>query len=209
MQSLIHGFFVSGGLIVAIGAQNAFVLKQGLLKQHIFAVALVCFLCDAILVSLGVLGLGSFISEHQIASITLAFIGAGFLFIYALRAWRSAYRGNSGLQVSTEEQNQNTLLKTILITLSITLLNPHVYLDTVVIIGGVAGTLMLSEKIWFLLGAILASGIWFFGLAYGSSLLTPLFKKPITWRILDCIIGIIMLVIAWGLFQYGMTLLPS
>lgn len=208
MQSLIHGFLVSGGLIVAIGAQNAFVLKQGLLKQHVFAVALICFLCDVILFNLGVLGLGSFISEHQMASITLAFVGAGFLFIYALRAWRSAYRGNSSLQISTENPQQH-LLRTILMTLSITLLNPHVYLDTVVIIGGVAGTLALSEKIWFLLGAVLASGSWFFGLAYGSSLLIPLFKKPITWRILDFVIGIIMLMIAWGLYQYGMGLLAS
>ncbi|OBW96402.1 LysE/ArgO family amino acid transporter [Gallibacterium salpingitidis] len=208
MQSLIHGFLVSGGLIVAIGAQNAFVLKQGLLKQHVFAVALICFLCDVILFNLGVLGLGSFISEHQMASITLAFVGAGFLFIYALRAWRSAYRGNSSLQISTENPQQH-LLKTILMTLSITLLNPHVYLDTVVIIGGVAGTLVLSEKIWFLLGAVLASGSWFFGLAYGSALLIPLFKKPITWRILDFVIGIIMLMIAWGLYQYGMGLLAS
>lgn len=208
MQSLIHGFLVSGGLIVAIGAQNAFVLKQGLLKQHVFAVALICFLCDVILFNLGVLGLGSFISEHQMASITLAFVGAGFLFIYALRAWRSAYRGNSSLQISTENPQQH-LLKTILMTLSITLLNPHVYLDTVVIIGGVAGTLALSEKIWFLLGAVLASGCWFFGLAYGSALLIPLFKKPITWRILDFVIGIIMLMIAWGLYQYGMGLLAS
>ncbi|OBX06505.1 amino acid transporter [Gallibacterium salpingitidis] len=208
MQSLIHGFLVSGGLIVAIGAQNAFVLKQGLLKQHVFAVALICFLCDVILFNLGVLGLGSFISEHQMASITLAFVGAGFLFIYALRAWRSAYRGNSSLQISTENSQQH-LLKTILMTLSITLLNPHVYLDTVVIIGGVAGTLALSEKIWFLLGAVLASGSWFFGLAYGSALLIPLFKKPITWRILDFVIGIIMLMIAWGLYQYGMGLLAS
>jgi len=206
MNAFIHGVLVTGSLIVAIGAQNAFVLKQGLLKQHIFAVALICVLCDVVLFTLGVLGLGTFISHNNVASVTLAFIGAGFLLIYGLRAWRSAYRGNAGLQLQAGE-NSASLAKTILLTLSVTLLNPHVYIDTVVIIGGIGGTLAWQEKIAFLIGGLCVSATWFFGLAYGSTLLAPLFRKAITWRILDFVIGVIMLMIAWSLFQYGITLL--
>lgn len=206
MTEFLHGVFVTGSLIIAIGAQNAFVLKQGLLKQHVFAVALVCFFCDVILFCLGVLGLGSFISQSPTASIALAFIGAIFLLVYGLRAWRSAYRGAASLQLGTVE-NSTSLTKTILLTLGVTLLNPHVYLDTVVIIGGIAGTLAWQDKISFLIGGLSVSAVWFFSLAYGSALLIPLFKKPITWRILDFVIGLIMLMIAWGLYQYGMTLL--
>ncbi|MFU2075628.1 LysE/ArgO family amino acid transporter [Gallibacterium anatis] len=206
MNAFIHGVLVTGSLIVAIGAQNAFVLKQGLLKQHIFAVALICFLCDVVLFTFGVLGLGTFISHNNVASVTLAFIGAGFLLIYGLRAWRSAYRGNAGLQLQAGE-NSASLAKTVLLTLSVTLLNPHVYIDTVVIIGGIGGTLAWQEKIAFLIGGLCVSATWFFGLAYGSTLLAPLFRKAITWRILDFVIGVIMLMIAWSLFQYGITLL--
>lgn len=206
MNAFIHGVLVTGSLIVAIGAQNAFVLKQGLLKQHIFAVALICFLCDVVLFTLSVLGLGTFISHNNVASVTLAFIGAGFLLIYGLRAWRSAYRGNAGLQLQAGE-NSASLAKTVLLTLSVTLLNPHVYIDTVVIIGGIGGTLVWQEKIAFLIGGLCVSATWFFGLAYGSTLLAPLFRKAITWRILDFVIGVIMLMIAWSLFQYGITLL--
>ncbi|MFC0322153.1 LysE/ArgO family amino acid transporter [Gallibacterium melopsittaci] len=208
MNAFLHGVFVTGSLIVAIGAQNAFVLKQGLLRQHIFAVALICFLCDVVLFCLGVLGLGSFISHNHIAAVTLAFVGAGFLAVYGLRAWRSAYRGNASLQLESGT-NTASLTKTILLTLSVTLLNPHVYLDTVVIIGGIAGTLAWQEKIAFLIGGLCVSATWFFSLAYGTRFLIPLFKKPFTWRVLDFVIGAIMLMIAWGLFQYGMGLLAS
>ncbi|KGQ37859.1 LysE/ArgO family amino acid transporter [Gallibacterium genomosp. 1] len=206
MNAFIHGVLVTGSLIVAIGAQNAFVLKQGLLKQHIFTVALICFLCDVMLFTLGVLGLGTFISNNNVASVTLAFIGAGFLLIYGLRAWRSAYSSNTGLQLQAGE-NSASLAKTILLTLSVTLLNPHVYIDTVVIIGGIGGTLVWQEKIAFLIGGLCVSATWFFGLAYGSTLLAPLFRKALTWRVLDFVIGVIMLMIAWSLFQYGITLL--
>lgn len=206
MHSLLNGFLVSGSLIVAIGAQNAFVLKQGLLKQHVFWVALTCFICDTLLLTLGVLGLGSVIGSHPVVSVTLAFVGAGFLLIYGLRAWRSALLGNSGMTVGQSDKQRNRTA-TILLTLSITLLNPHVYLDTVVVVGGVAGTLPWADKLWFLVGALTASATWFFSLAYGAGLLLPIFAKPRTWRILDGIIGSIMFVIAFGLLKYGYGLL--
>lgn len=206
MQALFNGFLVSGSLIVAIGAQNAFVLKQGLLKQHVFWVALTCFICDTLLLTLGVLGLGSLIGSNPVVSVTLAFVGAEFLLIYGLRAWRSAWAGNSGMNVETSGSRRSRTA-TVLLTLSITLLNPHVYLDTVVVVGGVAGTLPWVEKQWFLLGALTASTVWFFGLAYGARLLLPIFSKPRTWRILDGLIGGIMFVITFGLLKYGYGLL--
>lgn len=201
METILQGFLVSGGLIVAIGAQNAFVLKQGLLKQYTFWIALTCFLCDFILIGISVLGLGPLISASPIASLILATAGALFLFVYGLRAFKSAYQGNSILTPDNSGQKQ-TALQTVLLTLAVTLLNPHVYLDTVVIIGGIAGTLDTSAKLWFLTGAAGASALWFFALAYGAGLLVPLFRRPVIWRILDILIGIIMWLIAFSLIKY-------
>ena len=201
----LQGFFVSFGLIVAIGAQNAFVLKQGLLRQHVFWVCLICFLCDFILMSMGVLGFGSLISQSPIATLMLSLMGAAFLFWYGFRAFKSAHQGTSVLALDSQHQT-HTLGKTIATTLALTLLNPHVYLDTVVLVGSIASPLSLSEKYYFLIGAVLASATWFFGLGYGARLLTPLFKKPTTWRVLDTLIGIVMWAIAFSLARHALTL---
>ncbi len=204
-QAFIQGLFVSGGLIIAIGAQNAFVLKQGLMKNHVFWVALTCFLCDFVLMSFGVLGFGSLISQSPMATIALAVVGALFLAVYGLRAMRSAIAGGTSLTLDNDSK-QSTLLATIGTTLALTLLNPHVYLDTVVIIGGVAGTLDFEQKIAFLVGSLLVSAAWFFGLGYGARLLIPLFKKAITWQILDAIIALVMWAIAISLGVYAYEL---
>lgn len=206
MEQLIQGFLVSGSLIVAIGAQNAFVLKQGLLKRHTFWIALTCFLCDFSLICVGVLGLGSLISQSPSATLVLAAIGALFLLVYGARAFRSAYRGNSGLNLDPQDDKPQSAVKAVLVTLGFTLLNPHVYLDTVVIIGGIASTLLFEQKIQFLIGAVFASGLWFFSLSYGARLLIPLFKRPSTWRILDFVIGCVMWLIAFSLIRYALTL---
>ncbi|WP_373099212.1 MULTISPECIES: LysE/ArgO family amino acid transporter [Pasteurellaceae] len=202
MEHFIQGFLICAGLIVTIGAQNAFILKQGLLRQHVFLVCGLCFLCDCLLFSIGVFGLGTFIRRLPAATIGLAAIGALFLTLYGARAFLSAYRGNTALVVA-QGGNTQSLWKTLWFTLAITLLNPHVYLDSIVIIGGIAGTLAEAAKIGFLLGAISASGLWFFGVGYGSKLLIPFFRRPITWRLLDAITGIIMWGIAFGLIRYG------
>lgn len=203
--TIIQGFFVSFGLIVAIGAQNAYVLKQGLLKQHIFWVCLVCFLCDFTLLSLGVLGLGSLISQSNLATLSLAIFGAVFLLWYGFRSFRSAYQGGANLSVDGT-RSQTTLKQTIATTLALTLLNPHVYLDTLVLVGSIASPLTTAEKYQFLIGAVLASALWFFGLGFGARLLIPLFAKPNTWRILDAIIGVIMWAIAFSLIRYAVNL---
>lgn len=201
-STFLHGFVVCFGLIVSIGAQNAFLLKQGILKQHVFWIALICFVCDVALMSLGVLGLGSLIAQSHLASALLALFGAIFLFTYGSRAFISAYHASTQL-LADHQQNKSSLKKAMLITLAITLLNPHVYIDTVVIVGGIGGTLSFDEKILFLLGALLCSFIWFFGLGYGAGLLSPYFAKRRTWQILDIITGLIMYTIAISLVIYA------
>ena len=206
MHTILQGFLVSGGLIVAIGAQNAFVLKQGLRRWHVLPIILTCFLCDCLLISVGVFGLGAFISQSRTASVALAFVGALFLLVYGARAWRSAWRGGTALVVDGDS-TQGSPWQAVLLTLAITLLNPHVYLDTVVIIGGIAGTLSPLARGLFLLGAVSASALWFFALGYGAGLLIPLFRRPVTWRLLDGVIALIMWGIAYGLLRYCISMM--
>lgn len=205
LQTLLTGFVVSGGLIIAIGAQNAFVLKQGLLKQHVFWVCLTCFLCDFSLIGLGVLGLGGVMERYPTLQLSLAVFGAVFLTLYGIRAFISSYKGGQALS-EDDRPAPHSLQKTLAFTLAITLLNPHVYLDTLVLIGISASPLTLEQKYLFLIGAWSASALWFFGLGYGARLLIPYFKKSITWRLLDAGIGLVMWGIAVGLFRYAYQL---
>lgn len=199
MSYVLQGLFVSFGLIVAIGAQNAFVLRQGLMRQHVFWVSFVCFLCDAVLLTAGVFGLGLITDSVPWFGVVLSLLGAIFLLAYGLLAFGRAYQGSSSLVA--KDNPHTALTQTIAATLAITLLNPHVYLDTVVIVGGVAAPLALSQKYMFLVGAWLASFVWFFGLGFGAIKLIPLFKKPQTWRILDIMIGCVMWFIAVSLLM--------
>ena len=205
LQTLLTGFVVSGGLIIAIGAQNAFVLKQGLLKQHVFWVCLTCFLCDFSLIGLGVLGLGGIMERYPTLQLSLAVFGAVFLMLYGIRSFISSYKGGQALS-EDDRPTPHSLQKTLAFTLAITLLNPHVYLDTLVLIGISASPLTLEQKYLFLIGAWSASALWFFGLGYGARLLIPYFKKSITWRLLDAGIGLVMWGIAVGLFRYAYQL---
>lgn len=198
----VQGVLVSGGLIIAIGAQNAFILRQGLLGQKVFYACAVCFICDAVLISLGILGVGTVLQKSPFFLNSLAIIGAIFLFWYGLNSFFRAFKGNSHLHIEQGGGKQQTLTKLMLTTLAITLLNPHVYLDTLVIIGGIGGTLGSEEKRWFLLGSILASFIWFFGLGYASKKLIPFFESSKTWVVLDTLIGFVMCWIATGLLVF-------
>lgn len=202
MDSFLHGFVVCFGLIVSIGAQNAFLLKQGILKQHVFWIALICFVCDVLLMGVGILGLGSLIAQSPISSLILALIGAIFLFTYGSRSFIAAYHGSSQLLMQ-QDKTKSSLKKAVLVTLAITLLNPHVYIDTVVIVGGIGGTLSFEQKIQFLIGALICSFLWFFGVGYGAGLLSPYFEKRRTWQILDSITGLIMYGIALSLLTYA------
>lgn len=198
----MRGALISASLIIAIGAQNLFVLKQGLLKNHIFFVSAICFICDFTLMSIGILGVGSFISANTLITNILAILGAIFLIWYGYNAFKSALKGTSSMQVESQDNKNNSLMKVVLATLAVTLLNPHVYLDTVVIVGGIAGTLSSEQKMAFLIGAVCVSFLWFFGIGYGARLLTPLFKQKRMWVILDCIVGLVMFYIAYRLIMY-------
>lgn len=206
MNALLQGFLVSGGLIVAIGAQNAFVLKQGLRRWQVLPIVLTCFLCDFSLMTLGVFGLGTLIGASRAASVALALVGALFLTVYGARAFRAAWRGGAMMTADGAEA-AGSARQAVLLTLAITLLNPHVYLDTVVIVGGIAGTLSPTAKVLFLCGAVAASALWFFALGFGARLLLPLFRRPLTWRVLDAVIGVVMWAIAFSLLRYAVALL--
>lgn len=202
ISEIMRGALISASLIIAIGAQNLFVLKQGLLKNHIFFVSAICFICDFTLMSIGILGVGSFISANPLITNILAILGAIFLIWYGYNAFKSALKGTSSMQVESQDNKNNSLIKVVLATLAVTLLNPHVYLDTVVIVGGIAGTLSSEQKMAFLIGAVCVSFLWFFGIGYGARLLTPLFKQKRMWVILDCIVGLVMFYIAYRLIMY-------
>lgn len=201
MTHFINGFLISAGLIMAIGAQNALVLKQGLLRQHVTLVVAICWLCDAVLMSLGVFGMSTLLAGNPGLSGALALAGGLFLLVYGAMSAKRAVIGGNYLSVDANKTLASSALKTMSMTLAVTLLNPHVYIDTVVLIGGSAANLAPSDKQLFLIGAICASGLWFNSLGFGSRLLLPLFIREQIWQILDGIIALIMFYLAFGLMK--------
>ena len=199
LDVFLKGFIVTISLIVAIGAQNAYVLKLGLLKQHILPAILLCIFFDFLLITIGVLGLGFFIQGNQVLINSIAIFGIVFLLSYAFISFKSAFKNES--LIIDKNAKTNPLKEVISLVLVFTLLNPHTYLDTILLIGGIGATVQNSLKVYFLLGSVLASSVWFFTLGFGSRLLIPLFKKSITWKILDILIGFLMLFIAYSLLD--------
>ena len=198
MIAFSQGFALGAGLIIAIGAQNASVLRQGLRKQQVFLTALVCTLCDAALITLGVAGFGSVVARNPALTAVAAWGGAIFLFIYGLRAFWSALNPR-GLEAQAGETRSRR--EAVLTTLAVSLLNPHVYLDTMVLLGGIGGQFAGSARTAFSLGAVTASSLWFFSLAYGAARLGPLFHRPRAGRTLDALIGVVMWSIAASLVR--------
>lgn len=195
----LKGFIVTISLIVAIGAQNAYVLKLGLLRQHVLKAALFCTLSDLLLISAGVLGLGFFIQGNQLLINSIAIFGIVFLLFYAFLSFKSAFK-NESLQID-DNVKTDPLKKVLSMLFVFTFLNPHTYLDTVLLIGGIGASIESSMKLLFLLGAVTASATWFLTLGLGARLLIPLFKKPITWKVLDISIGFLMTYIAYSLIN--------
>lgn len=202
-STFCEGFGSGAGLIIAIGAQNAFVLKQGILRRHLFITAAICSLIDILLITAGVLGLGAMITGIPVLMIAVTIGGSIFLIVYGIRSFLTAWKPKV-LDDGVETKNPVTLKATILTLLAFSLLNPHVYLDTVILLGSIGARHPVSQRISFITGASTASVLWFFGLAYGSAVLTPLFRKKLTWRILNLLIGCVMLLIAVKLIQFAM-----
>lgn len=194
-DAFLPGYLLSLSLIVAIGAQNAFVLRQGLRREHVFWVCLTCGVSDAILIASGVAGFGALAQSAPWFETVMRYGGAAFLLWYGWRSARSAWIGGQVLQA--EEGRQKALLPTVLTLLALTWLNPHVYLDTVVLIGSISA--QYDDRLLFGAGAVLASLSFFFALGYGARLLAPLFARPASWRILDALIALTMWAIAMGL----------
>lgn len=191
------GFGLS--LIVAIGAQNAFVLRQGLRKEHVFVIVAICAVSDALLIALGVAGLGAIIQQLEWLLLLIELVGGLFLCTYGVMAAKRAWKPEV---LTTDTGGKAFSLKVAAGTaLALTYLNPHVYLDTVLLLGSIAGTYE-ANRWWFAAGAMLGSVIWFSTLGFGARLLDPVFKKPSAWRVLDAIIAVVM-------FTLGMSLLVS
>ncbi|HTR17653.1 MAG TPA: LysE/ArgO family amino acid transporter [Acetobacteraceae bacterium] len=202
--AFLAGFGLSAALIVAVGAQNAFVLRQGLRRQHVGSVVLFCALADLTLIAAGVAGLGAALQRLPglIAVLTLG--GVLFLAWYGIGAIRRAMCPAGGL--TAEGKGEALSQRAALVrTAGFTLLNPHVYLDTVLLVGAVGAAQPLGGQPAFVVGAGLASALWFAALGYGARLLAPLFARPAAWRVLDAIVGVTMLTIAAGLAKHGLT----
>jgi L-lysine exporter family protein LysE/ArgO len=186
---LLVGFLTSFTLIAAIGAQNAFVLRQGIRREHVLAVVSVCAVSDLLLITAGIAGIGAVITAHP-QTVTVAKIGgATFLFVYGALAARRALRPSS---MAPAQTGSTRLISVVLTCLAMTFLNPHVYLDTVVLIGTLAN--QHADSRWlFGIGAVTASVVWFVSLGFGARRLSGLFASPVTWRILDGLIAVTMI----------------
>jgi L-lysine exporter family protein LysE/ArgO len=195
LSSFLPGFLLSLSLILAIGAQNAFVLRQGLRREHVFWVCLTCGVSDALLIAAGVAGFGALAETVPWVETVMRYGGAAFLIVYGWRNARSAWRGGEALQAAG--QAPNSLRRTVLTLLALTWLNPHVYLDTLVLLGSISA--QYDDRFAFGAGAVLASLTFFFALGYGARLLQPVFAKPVSWRVLDTIIALTMWAIAASL----------
>jgi len=196
----LKGMVLGASLIIAIGLQNAFILRQGIKNRHIFASALTASSIDVLLIGAGVLGFGYLIEQHPDLIQWITWGGAAFLVFYGIKSLMSAFKP---AQLNDEDAKgsikDGSVKETILIILGISLLNPHVYLDTVVLIGGLSASYGDIGKYYFGGGAMIASFMWFFALGYGARLLAPLFKTPRAWQILDILIAITMFAIAVSL----------
>lgn len=198
MSAALAGFTLGFSLILAIGAQNAFVLRQGLRHEHVFALCLTCALSDAVLIAAGVAGFGALSKALPWLEMAMRIFGAVFLIWYGVQNFRAAAKGGQAMQ--TEGRARVSLKSVLLTCLALTWLNPHVYLDTVVLLGAISA--QYDDRLQFALGAMASSFLFFFMLGYGARLLKPLFTSARAWQVLDVLVGLTMWAIAakliWG-----------
>ena len=200
LSAVLTGFVLGFSLILAIGAQNSFVLRQGLIGRHVFIVALFCSISDALLISIGVAGISIFLSNYiDLVSDWLFSISAIWLLGYGLLRLRDAINGKSVL--IAKDSSVNELASTLSFLSVLTFANPHVYLDTVILIGTVSQQFPGNTKLAYVLGASLASFVFFFSLAYSAKFLSPIMQRPIAWRLLDSFIAFVMFILAIKMTQ--------
>ena len=202
MIPFLEGIALGASLIIAIGPQNAFVIQQGILRQHVFLAAFVCTLVDVVLIIVGAAGFGTLIAI--IPSLKTYFLWGGILFLmgYGTLSLITSFTDpdDEGSLGKNESGYSTKNRKSIIITAAgFSLLNPHVYLDTVILLGGLAAQYEIPERNYFAFGAIMASVVWFYGIGYGATLVAPLFESSRGKRILDLVIAMIMFVLAFVL----------
>lgn len=190
----LNGLGVTAGLIMAIGAQNIHVLRTGIRREHVGLTVITCILIDTILIGLGVAGVGALVQASPLLLAAAKWGGAAFLLWYGLRSWRAVFAG-SAMQIAPD-QARSTWRQALLSVLALSLLNPHVYLDTVVLLGAIGGGFAPAARPSFFAGAVCASAIWFVALGYGATRLARLFAKPVAWKWIDGIAGTTMLALS-------------
>lgn len=200
------GFALSATLIIAIGAQNAFVLRQGIRKEHVAAIVVFCAVADLLLIGAGVAGLAGILGDSPALLALLTVAGSAFLVWYGVRALRRALLPQS-LQAAAGT-GPLSLGNAMAQAAGFTLLNPHVYLDTVLLMGSIGTRQPPDMRVWFVGGAACASGVWFTALGFGARLLAPIFARPRAWQVLDTLVGLTMLALAVVLIRQGLAGLP-
>ncbi|MDC7224079.1 MAG: LysE/ArgO family amino acid transporter [Spirochaetales bacterium] len=206
MEAYFTGLALGASLIIAIGAQNAFVLTQGVRRRYHRIIPLICSLCDALLIAAGVMGVGRFLSSRPLLSAVGSGGGALFLLWYGVRSFRSFLSTES---LEERGDGPESLKEAVLFTLAVTWLNPHVYIDTILLLGGISSGIAGRAKTLFAVGAATASCSWFFSLSLGGRLLSPLFKNPRAWKILDLLVSLIMFAVALSLIGDLLKLIPE
>lgn len=194
MDSFLFGFITLLSFSVALGMQNTHVINVGLKRANWFIVALVCFLCDAVLINMGVWGIGEFIANNKLFKLMITLSGILFILLYSVNLFREAYIGTGILEVGSSIK-----VKSIIITsFAVSLLNPHVYIDTLILIPGISASLTDNlQTIYFLLGCLVASFSWFLGLGFFASYMAPIFRKRSYWRVFNFLNASFMIYIAW------------
>ena len=194
----LAGFLACMALIVAIGAQNSFVLQQGIRREHLLPITLICALSDALLIGAGIAGLGALIQSSPVVLSIARYGGAAFLLVYGALAARRAWHGE---RLHVQAGAPVPLATAVATCLGFTFLNPHVYLDTVILLGGLANQHGEHGRWAFGAGSATASLLWFFALAYGARVLAPIFDRPVAWRVLDAAMALVMFALAASLLQ--------
>ena len=200
IDPLFSGLAPGLALIVAIGAQNAFVLRQGIVRDHVGLVVTVCAVSDLTLIVAGVAGIGTVVEQAPSALAVVRWLGVAFLTWYGVSSLLRARRADA---LRAAGRGAASLRRAVVTALALTWLNPHVYLDTVILLGSVASTHGATGRWWFAVGACTASILWFAGLGYGARLLAGVLTRPRAWQVLDVLIGLTMLAIACGLATGG------
>ena len=190
----LEGFVISIALIFAIGPQNVFVLRQGLMKEHVFITCLICSISDAFLIGVGVLGLGTFLSSIDEIAMWMSIMATIFLTTYGILRIKSSLNPES---IKVEGDSSNSINATVFSALAFTFLNPHVYVDTLLLIGGTSSSYLGDEKLAFGAGAASASFLFFFSLGYGAKFMSPILNNPKSWQIIDLSIAAIMFTVSF------------